>query len=87
MTMSDDFFSASRRQGQTLGIPNLGDPDVIRQVFTRAPKEYRIAMLDNVERQLTGRTFARSETRQVARLNRLRNELNARHRSLLRLGR
>jgi hypothetical protein len=85
--MGDDFFSASRREGQTLGIDNLDDPNVIRKIFTRAPKEYRVQMLDNVERQLTGRTFARSETREVARLNRLRRELNERHRSLLRMGR
>jgi hypothetical protein len=82
-----DFFSDSEKEGRILGLDNLGDPTVMRQVFSRAVPEARVRMLLAVERQLAGKTFERSEVREVARLNRVRRELNERHRTLLRLGR
>jgi hypothetical protein len=82
-----DFFSASEKEGRILGVDGLGDPDTMRQVFSRANPWQRVAMLANVEKQLAGKTFERSEVRAVARLNRVRRELNERHRTLLRLGR
>jgi hypothetical protein len=85
--MGDDFFSSSEREGRMLGIDGLGDPDTMRVVFSRATPEARVRMLANVEKQLAGKTFERSEVREVAKLNRVRRELNERHRTLLRLGR
>jgi hypothetical protein len=83
----DDFFRASEKEGRILGEDGLGDPDKMRQVFSRANPWQRVAMLGNIEKQLAGRTFERSETRAVAKLNRVRRELTERHRTLLRLGR
>jgi hypothetical protein len=86
--MSDDFFSCSKREGQQqLGIDNLDDPTMMRKVFTALPPDRRLAALNSLECRLVGRTFERSEVREVAKLNRLRRELNERHRVLLRYGR
>jgi hypothetical protein len=82
-----DFFSDSEKEGRILGIDNLGDPDTMRQVFSRASPMQRVAMLANIEKGLAAKTFDRSETRAVAKLNRVRRELNERHRALLRHGR
>jgi hypothetical protein len=86
--MGDDFWSCSEREGRVqLGIDGLGDPDNMRILFTRANPALRVQMLQQVENRLAGQTFARSEVREVAKLNRLRRELNERHRTLLRYGR
>jgi hypothetical protein len=81
-----DFFSESEKEGRILGIDGLGDPDNMRILFSRANPAQRVAMLANIEKGLAGK-FERSETRAVAKLNRVRRELTERHRALLRHGR
>jgi hypothetical protein len=86
--MSDDsFWGASKREGQLVGIDHLDDPTMMMKVFTAATPERRLGMLQNVQSHLAGKTFERSQARQVAKLADLRSKLEFRHRQLLRFGR
>jgi hypothetical protein len=85
---SDDFYSASEKQGRRiLNVDGLGENREAQiKVFSHLNPDHRRTVLSGIDRELGG-THESSNLRHVAKLNRLRADLEKRHRGLLRLGR